>query len=109
MAGRPSASQARCKAIRAWPHSSAVIPRSSQVPASVAICDFDGASSWEGVREVAIGPEGGWDEGEWPETQPRLSLGPTVLRAETAAVMAAGLLAFTNGSWGFTAGGPQSA
>lgn len=78
----------------------------AQVPASVAICDFDGASSWEGVREVAIGPEGGWDQGEWPESQPRLSLGPTVLRAETAAVMAAGLMAFTNGSWGFTAQSP---
>ena len=75
----------------------------SQVPLSVAVADFDGVPNWEGITAVAIGPEGGWDDGEWPSDQTKRSLGPTVLRAETASIVAASLLAFTNGSWGFTA------
>lgn len=77
--------------------------RVSDVPVTVAICDFDGDANWHGVRAVAVGPEGGWDHGEWGE-RPRLCLGPTVLRAETAGVVAASLLAFGAGDWGFTAG-----
>ena len=41
---------------------------------------------------VAIGPEGGWGSGEIPEGAARLGLGRTVLRVETAAIVAAGLL-----------------
>ena len=71
------------------------------VPVNVAVADFDGDGSWDDVRAVAIGPEGGWAPGEWTERQ-KLSLGPTVLRAETAGVVAASLLAFGAGGWGFT-------
>ena len=38
---------------------------------------------------VLIGPEGGWDEAELGVARPRVDLGPTVLRAETAALAAA--------------------
>lgn len=41
---------------------------------------------------VAIGPEGGWGPGEVPEGAARLGFGRTVLRVETAAIVAAGLL-----------------
>lgn len=41
---------------------------------------------------VAIGPEGGWDTGEIPEGAPRFGLGRTVLRVETAAIVAAARL-----------------
>lgn len=41
---------------------------------------------------IAIGPEGGWGPGEIPENATRLGLGRTVLRVETAAIVAAGLL-----------------
>lgn len=41
---------------------------------------------------VAIGPEGGWDDGELAGTGSLLGLGPTVLRAETAAVVTGTLL-----------------
>jgi len=41
---------------------------------------------------VAIGPEGGWGPGEIPDGAARLGLGRTVLRVETAAILAAGLL-----------------
>jgi 16S rRNA (uracil1498-N3)-methyltransferase len=40
---------------------------------------------------LAIGPEGGWDEGEVPTGATRIGLGRTVLRVETAAIVAAGM------------------
>lgn len=42
---------------------------------------------------VLVGPEGGWAPGELPDDLPRVGLGPTTLRTETAAVVAAGALA----------------
>jgi 16S rRNA (uracil1498-N3)-methyltransferase len=71
------------------------------VPVNVAFTHFDGTSDWNDVHSVCVGPEGGWDEGECGE-HPRLSLGPTVLRADTAGVVAASLIAFGAGGWGFT-------
>jgi 16S rRNA (uracil1498-N3)-methyltransferase len=41
---------------------------------------------------VAVGPEGGWDDEELGRWGGRLGLGPTVLRAETAAVAAGTLM-----------------
>ena len=41
---------------------------------------------------VLVGPEGGWDERELAAGLPRVGLGPSVLRAETAAVVAGALL-----------------
>jgi 16S rRNA (uracil1498-N3)-methyltransferase len=41
---------------------------------------------------VAVGPEGGWDDGELDRWSGRVGLGPTVLRAETAAVAVGTLL-----------------
>ena len=74
------------------------------VPANVAVADFAGTGDWSGVRSVAIGPEGGWEPQEWSSERRFVSLGPTVLRGETAAVSAAAILAFGAGGWGFTIG-----
>ena len=41
---------------------------------------------------VLIGPEGGWSETESSVPNPRMTLGPTVLRSETAAIAAAATL-----------------
>ena len=41
---------------------------------------------------IAIGPEGGWAPGELPAGAFRFGLGRTVLRVETAAIVAAGLI-----------------
>lgn len=41
---------------------------------------------------IAIGPEGGWDPEELAADRPTVGLGPTVLRAETAALVAGSLL-----------------
>ncbi|MDH2902757.1 MAG: RsmE family RNA methyltransferase [Actinomycetota bacterium] len=77
----------------------------AEVPAHVAVADMSGSGDWRGVTSVAVGPEGGWSRDEWASTRRRVSLGPSVLRGETAAVVAGALVTFTNGSWGFTLGG----
>jgi 16S rRNA (uracil1498-N3)-methyltransferase len=59
-------------------------------PLSLAIAQPGGDPLSPGVAALAVGPEGGWDDAE-AEVAPRISLGPTILRAETAA-MAAGVL-----------------
>ena len=46
---------------------------------------------------VAVGPEGGWDEDEQRRFGTPVGLGPTVLRAETAAVVAGTLLCALRG------------
>ncbi len=46
----------------------------------------------DSVRSVAIGPEGGWSDSEIEIASSIVSLGNTVLRAETAAVAAGALL-----------------
>ena len=79
--------------------------RVGDVPVNVAVADFDGDPDWRGVTAVAIGPEGGWALGEWTDERRRVVLGPTVLRGETAGVLAAALLAFGAGGWGFTIDG----
>jgi 16S rRNA (uracil1498-N3)-methyltransferase len=79
-----------------------------EVPAHVAVADFAGEGDWSGLTAVAVGPEGGWAPGEWDEQRRRVSLGPTVLRGETAGVVAAAILSFTNGSWGFSLDGREN-
>ncbi len=75
-----------------------------EVPAEVAVADVGGSSDWRGVRAVAIGPEGGWAHDEWLPARRRVSLGPLVLRGETAAVAAATLLGALGSTWGWRAG-----
>jgi 16S rRNA (uracil1498-N3)-methyltransferase len=71
----------------------------SDVPAEVAVCDFAGSGSLDGVRAIAIGPEGGWAPDEWSAERVRLGLGGTVLRGDTAAVAAATLLVQARDGW----------
>jgi 16S rRNA (uracil1498-N3)-methyltransferase len=77
------------------------------VPSNVAVADIGGSGDWRGVTDVAVGPEGGWAEGEWDDGRRRVGLGPSVLRAETAGVVAAALLAFQAGGWGLTLDGAR--
>jgi len=61
--------------------------------------DFGGApmnsAEFETVRFVLIGPEGGWSDHETALVPKTVDLGPTVLRAETAAVVASTFLTNT--------------
>jgi 16S rRNA (uracil1498-N3)-methyltransferase len=54
--------------------------------------DRDGAPMGLDRRSVAVGPEGGWSDDERAALPFACTLGPTVLRAETAAIAAASVL-----------------
>ena len=60
-------------------------------PQALALADPGGKDLDAGLRCLAIGPEGGWVEGE-RAGRALVSLGPGVLRAETAAVAGAALV-----------------
>jgi 16S rRNA (uracil1498-N3)-methyltransferase len=77
----------------------------ADVPSDVAVAEIGASGDWRRVTDVAVGPEGGWADGEWESGRRRVGLGPTVLRAETAGVIAAALLAFQTGGWGLTLDG----
>ncbi len=81
----------------------------AEVPGDVAVCEpADSASrDWRGVRAVAVGPEGGWAPGEWSAQRRRVSLGDTVLRSETAAVVAGALCVLAGASPGFSLGAKE--
>ena len=61
-------------------------------PVPLALADPSGPPPPPSVRAVAVGPEGGWSDEERAGAGLLVSLGPAVLRAETAAVSAAALL-----------------
>jgi len=54
-----------------------------------AVCDPGGSREAPLARTVVIGPEGGWAPDEVPEDALRFDLGDTILRVETAALVAA--------------------
>ncbi len=56
----------------------------------VLVCHPGGGERFAAVRTVVIGPEGGFAAGEVPAGVATWDLGPTVLRTETAAIVAAG-------------------
>lgn len=56
------------------------------------VCDRGGRRQTPLARTVVIGPEGGWASGEIPEDAILWGLGDTVLRVETAALVAAARL-----------------
>lgn len=53
-----------------------------------ALADPDGDNIDASKRILVVGPEGGFDPGEIPAGVARVNIGPAVLRAETAAVVA---------------------
>ena len=57
-----------------------------------AVADPDGVALHAGMSLVVVGPEGGFAEDELPAGVPRVQLGDTILRAETATLVAATLL-----------------
>lgn len=63
----------------------------SEPAGSVARADMGGAAPSTDVRTILIGPEGGWSDGEREQIGDAVSLGPHILRAETASVVAGSL------------------
>lgn len=58
----------------------------------VALAQPGGGALDPATTVVAVGPEGGWGSGELAAGRPTIGLGPTVLRADTAAIVAGVLL-----------------
>ena len=70
-----------------------VVPAAAFLAGSNArIAHFDGRPVDATDQVIAIGPEGGWAPSELEVAGERVSLGDTVLRAETAAICAGALL-----------------
>jgi 16S rRNA (uracil1498-N3)-methyltransferase len=62
-------------------------------PGEVVLAQLSGDRPTPAQRVVAVGPEGGWSADELSSGLPTVGFGLSVLRAETAAVTAAALLA----------------
>lgn len=58
---------------------------------SVARADMGGDAPSGDIQTILIGPEGGWSDGERGQIRDAVSLGPHILRAETASVVAGSL------------------
>ena len=58
----------------------------------IAMAEPGGQASWDGVRTLVIGPEGGFSPNELASSLPTIDLGSTILRAETAAIVGASLM-----------------
>ena len=76
-------------------------------PVPVALAQLGGDPPSIGHPAVAVGPEGGWDPSELAG-RPLMGLGPTVLRAETAAVAAGLLLCALRGGLVHSSRAPES-
>ena len=55
----------------------------------IALAEPGGTADWSQVTTVVIGPEGGFSEKELSSAPATIDLGPNILRAETAAIVAA--------------------
>jgi len=64
------------------------VPARDFLPAAVA-AELGGRTLTSADRTIAIGPEGGWSDEELECATGRVSIGSTVLRVETAAIVAA--------------------
>ncbi len=91
------------KALASWPHERLIIFCDEEAPEASPLDELAGASGEHGVA-LLVGPEGGFDDDEraailaLPRVV-RLSLGPRILRADTAAVAALALIQATLGDW----------
>ena len=64
----------------------------SPIASPIALADPDGAVLTLATSTVLIGPEGGWTAGEMDRFASRVRLGSSILRVETAALVAAAQL-----------------
>lgn len=64
----------------------------SDLEGPIVVCERTGGVMPERPRTVVIGPEGGFADDEIPDSSTTWDLGPTVLRVETAATVAAARL-----------------
>lgn len=74
---------------RLWRPTVEAVPFGDLVAGGWHLADHDGDAPPDGLRMLVVGPEGGWtDEERAAATEPSVTLGDNVLRAETAAIVA---------------------
>jgi 16S rRNA (uracil1498-N3)-methyltransferase len=89
---RRIAAEASMQSRRVWlPEMCGPVPAADALARSV-VAEPGGRPVTTADRSIAVGPEGGWTPAELALAPDRVSLGPHVLRVETAAVVAATLL-----------------
>ena len=91
---RRVAREAAMQSRRVWLPEVADVAPFAEIAAlpGLALAEAGGAPPSLDHPAVAVGPEGGWGPEELAVGAPRVTLGPHVLRAETAAVVAGSLL-----------------
>ena len=90
---RRIAREASMQCRRAWLPEVAVLTDPGELFAGgAARADFGGSALSVAHSTVVVGPEGGWDPTDTAFRLPAVTLGPLVLRAETAAITAGVLL-----------------
>ena len=93
---RRVAREAAAQCRRPWLPEVTNVCQLSDVPglagAPLTLADAGGGPPGLDRPVLAVGPEGGWDSDERAAFGPHIGLGPTILRAETAAVVAGTLL-----------------
>ncbi len=90
--GREAAAQCRRPRLPEIAPVSRLADLSDLCGAPPALADHGGGPPTLAHPVVAVGPEGGWDEAEREACRGTVGLGPTVLRAETAAVVVGAVL-----------------
>ena len=89
---RRIATEAALQSRRVWlPALEGPLPAVDVLPGA-AIAEPGGRTVGAGDTTIAIGPEGGWSEEESALAASHVSLGPNVLRVETAALVAVALM-----------------
>jgi 16S rRNA (uracil1498-N3)-methyltransferase len=96
---RRVAREAAMQCRRAWLPVIDDLRRFSDVADEVGVCvaDRGGGPVALASPTVLVGPEGGWSDAERIRCPPSVSLGPHVLRSETAAIVAGALLVTLRG------------
>jgi 16S rRNA (uracil1498-N3)-methyltransferase len=89
---RRIATEAALQSRRVWlPVLDAPVPATEILPLAAA-AEPGGRAVQAGDTTIAVGPEGGWSDSESQLAASHVSLGPNVLRVETAAVVAVTLM-----------------
>ena len=89
---RRIATEAAMQSRRVWLPELCGPVAAGEILSASSVAEPGGRPVSDGDTTIAVGPEGGWSADELAMAVDRVSLGPNVLRVETAAVVAATLM-----------------
>jgi 16S rRNA (uracil1498-N3)-methyltransferase len=95
---RRVAREAACQSRRTWlPTIAGPLDVAAVLASGARTCDLEGTAPLRAPLALVVGPEGGWGESERRDPAECVGLAATVLRTETAAVVAAAALRAPHG------------